>query len=767
MATKRSPKRVNAPLTFTSLHAAGYEPLPAEGKGVYLDGWPTLDVAAHVAAWDASHKGNIGLRCGLLRGLDVDILDAPLSEAIEEAVRREFVLNGTPTRIGLAPKRLLPLRASQPGVKREVRFFRDGEPAGKVELLGAGQQFIGFGIHPDTGKPYQWSGELPPFEHLPEMGEAELDRMLATIQSVAEAHGLTVEAPEKPQGKREAKPRPTVEPVEKRVREASLCLDALPNETDGAIGWEQWKQVGGVLHHHLHDAPEEAWALFDEFSQRHPRYNAKNTRKAWKDSRTFDSLAFGTLIHFAREALGNPTWNPADEAGLLAAPAAPPRPPELDQGQADAPKFPPPPEGPLAEMQRLILANSRRPHADAALLGALIAAAACIGNRYRLPDNTRLNLYALMVGTTGSGKDAPMQMSAQIVHAVNMALGGTVIGVQTGRVASGEGLEDALVANGGEVFWQHDESAHASAAGKTRIDPNRVGLDGVILRLWSASMASYQTRAKANRQGKKQGGELIAAPYLNMLEATTPSAIEQYMTPAMIGQGRFGRMLFTMLDGDVPLRRLREWHDVPDALVHRMVALRRGPGDKVATIIVPPDVDALLDTTMQELDEAARGSRTETGAMMRQRSFEKVQRVAGLLAVLQSGGKPTLTAAHVRWARQLVEASDDVALGEVTSRLSNDELEAQRLKVMETMQRILEGKLKVRNPRQEGYLQAGYIVRSTLLKATKLDAKAFDMAINTLVQAEDISAGPASKAGFETEGFGDPTLYWFPPDEGA
>ncbi len=305
--------------TFTALHAQGYEPLPATGKEVLTPGWTTLDVAEYVAAWDRGQfaatvppDGNIGLRCGLLRGLDIDILDPDLAQAIEDAIRREFKLNRTPTRVGLAPKRLLPLRAAERAPKAVMKLYRDDALAGKVELLGEGQQFIAFGIHPETKAPYQWSGPLPAFEHLPEMGEAELARMLATIRSVAEAHGYVTEAPERAAGKREGKPLPTFVPVEKRLADVLTCLDALPNETDGAVDWDRWSEIGGILHHHLHDAPEEAWEIFDGFSSRHPRYDAKTTRKKWKDSRTFDSLTFGSLVRFAREALGDPEWHPLD-----------------------------------------------------------------------------------------------------------------------------------------------------------------------------------------------------------------------------------------------------------------------------------------------------------------------------------------------------------------------------------------------------------------------------------------------------------------------
>jgi hypothetical protein len=52
---------------------------------------------------------------------------------------------------------------------------------GKIEILGAGQQFVSYGIHPDTGRPYRWTnasvGGEPlrtPLDTLPEVTPEKL-----------------------------------------------------------------------------------------------------------------------------------------------------------------------------------------------------------------------------------------------------------------------------------------------------------------------------------------------------------------------------------------------------------------------------------------------------------------------------------------------------------------------------------------------------------------------------------------------------------------
>ena len=58
----------------------------------------------------------------------------------------------------MAPKRPLVFRTNALFRKVDSGFFTDAEGVQhKVEVLGEGQQFVAFGIHPDTRKPYRWS----------------------------------------------------------------------------------------------------------------------------------------------------------------------------------------------------------------------------------------------------------------------------------------------------------------------------------------------------------------------------------------------------------------------------------------------------------------------------------------------------------------------------------------------------------------------------------------------------------------------------------
>ena len=77
----------------------------------------------------------------------------------------------------LAPKRAIPFRTDKPFAKIAVNLTApNGSTGQKIEFLGNGQQVVVAGIHPDTGKPYQWFGGEPgefKYEDLPVITEAE------------------------------------------------------------------------------------------------------------------------------------------------------------------------------------------------------------------------------------------------------------------------------------------------------------------------------------------------------------------------------------------------------------------------------------------------------------------------------------------------------------------------------------------------------------------------------------------------------------------
>ena len=104
---------------------------------------------------------NTGILCDDLAGLDIDVPVPELAAEIE--ILAISMLGPTSLRrIGQAPKSLLAYRTTAAVAKMATPelFLPDGTKL-QVEILGAGQQFVAYGEHPDTGHEYVWTETGP------------------------------------------------------------------------------------------------------------------------------------------------------------------------------------------------------------------------------------------------------------------------------------------------------------------------------------------------------------------------------------------------------------------------------------------------------------------------------------------------------------------------------------------------------------------------------------------------------------------------------
>jgi hypothetical protein len=144
--------------------------------------------AARVAGWSSldnigDHPG-IGIACGTAVGIDLDIYDKRLADEFEEFAVE--MLGATPLRrVGEAPKRLLVYRCDDglPTKLQTPEMFKDGLKA-KAELLGQGLQFVAYGIHPATLRPFTWGESTPETVSLTELPAVTRGRLEAYLQAV-------------------------------------------------------------------------------------------------------------------------------------------------------------------------------------------------------------------------------------------------------------------------------------------------------------------------------------------------------------------------------------------------------------------------------------------------------------------------------------------------------------------------------------------------------------------------------------------------------
>jgi putative DNA primase/helicase len=230
--------------------------------------WQTSETSLQDCVRWMQQGANVGLRTARFPAVDIDVLDETLSSRIEQLARE--VLGPAPTRVGLAPKRLMLYRTDAPFSRMRMRIS-DGHTDALIEVLGRGQQFVAAGTHP-SGLTYSWSRSTLSVDELPVISLKECETFFDRVgEMLSELGGytFTIEG---------GKTGVASDVDQSRLRAPSFdalasLVQALPNSHETFAGYDEYIHVGyaikaacGPEHEH------EGLQLFAEWAARwqHP-----------------------------------------------------------------------------------------------------------------------------------------------------------------------------------------------------------------------------------------------------------------------------------------------------------------------------------------------------------------------------------------------------------------------------------------------------------------------------------------------------------------
>ncbi|MHB2207769.1 bifunctional DNA primase/polymerase [Methylobacterium sp. CM6257] len=126
-----------------------------------------------------------GVPCGSVIGIDIDVSDSALVEEIQGMAFSVF--GPTPfIREGRAPRRLLVYRAAE-AMPKSAHKALNGAGDG-IDIQAVGSQFVAFGIHRSTWRPYRWIGAESPLtaspDEAPEITAEQVAAFLSLVNGV-------------------------------------------------------------------------------------------------------------------------------------------------------------------------------------------------------------------------------------------------------------------------------------------------------------------------------------------------------------------------------------------------------------------------------------------------------------------------------------------------------------------------------------------------------------------------------------------------------
>jgi hypothetical protein len=650
-----------------------------------------------VDIWGNWPEAGIGIAAGRVIGIDIDILDSPTIALEIEALAKRMLGDTPAVRIGHAPKRLLVYRAVQPF---------SGFKYPPIEVLGVGQQFIAYGIHPDTGKPYDWPvstlADLSP-DDLPGITEAQAREFAKEAYRLIPAElrpktlGVGLRAPMECANLPEQ--RGTYEAVE----------DALRHIVNADLDYDSWVRIGMATKGALGD---EGWPLFEAWSESSQKNDPKTTARSWR-SFAPQRIGAGTIYKLA---LDN-GWEPDAEMqlnGEIVMNGHHPAREFLQALQAADPisiepqeiSLPPPKPMPvgwdqvggvIADMIALMAATAKRPQPVLALGASLCAIGALMGRKYRTESNTRSNLYVVGIAESGAGKNHSRVVINELFRKANLLqyLGGN-------KIASGSGLLTAIQRQPAILFQLDEFGMFLSAAADRKRSPRYVcEILDLMTELYTTSGTTYFGVEYASTQ-HNNAHRAIHQPCACIYGTTTPLHFWQALQASNVADGSLARFLIMESEDDFPdSNEAFGVIDPPQDLIDRLILIHQGGGKlngnltdvgAIDEVLVDPRVvpmTAQARATFRQLDqelvERLRTSRGTGYSSILARIEENATKLALIRAVSRDPVDPQIEDHDAEWGIMLSRHCAELTIREASARVSENQVESHHKRAMQIL----------------------------------------------------------------------------------
>ncbi len=292
-------------------------PIKPYGKYPNKKGWPQLRATLQdVESWASSrYYGGLGVLGEFNPGIDVDVQDREVVQKVVKWCRENIGIS--PIRTGNAPRVLIPCTAPTGGLGPDssAKYEDDLGVSHQVDVRAAGQQWVAYGMHPKTKKPYEWEGgELHETDSdlLPVLTGEKITALFKYFESIAPDTWLKLS-----KGRLRARSgglthdgelqgvtafenyKPTINIDVDRVRSILAALSP-----DGEVNGVGWRSVGMALYHQF-EGSDEGKEIFREWSESSVEYDFDEIEQRWPSwaANTYggNPVTFATVMQMYNE----------------------------------------------------------------------------------------------------------------------------------------------------------------------------------------------------------------------------------------------------------------------------------------------------------------------------------------------------------------------------------------------------------------------------------------------------------------------------------
>lgn len=415
--------------------------------------------------------------------------------------------------------------------------------------------------------------------------------------------------------------------------------------------------------------------------------------------------------------------------------------PEYEGGHEARLRWPP---GVLGQIAKYLYCHAASPVPEYAIAAAIGLFAGICGRAW-IYSGTGLNHDIVVLGESGTGKNIVHQGIANI----SRQLTGTPIAayIVNARMASAQALIKNLAVNPCFVQLIGEVGKMYRAYAKSRHGDTLDQLFSTKLDLWERSGPDGSSVGILYSDPEKnvEGGLINGIAHSTRGEST-PTVFYDAVTADMMVDGHLSRLWIVEYRGSDPAFNEHRLQALPDSWVTYLSNLVRAAG-RVAQQPVShtPEAEAAIRQFSEECrEQKANAGKDPAQRQMWVRAYEKVIRLAALLAVADNYISPVITVAHVDWATaMLTEANLTVQQRVCDGDISEDADHARELMILQRCKRWLLEQRK--DPKEEALRVNGLVPRRFLQQevATKRAFKehrlgattVFNLTVKNLVES--------------------------------
>ena len=653
------------------------------GKWGELARWTEVTAQqVHIDIWSRWPGVGIGILTGEVVAVDIDILDEnvaiEIGNVFQDALGKTDLI-----RIGKSPKALYLYRTAEPFQKISLH---------PIEVLGQGQQFVSYAIHPDTGKPYTWPFSAP--------HETPVDKLpLVTREQVLAAAEAAYKA--LPPALRKKTLGGTVQVVvpDKDARSSHDGLvgtyqaveDALRYVPNPDLSWDDWNRIGMAIY----CATEaKGFHIFDQWSRSSGKYNQLETSGRWDHYSKSPPTKIGAgSLYFHAQQNG---WVPPPSVSLNPSKA---KAVQIDYASLKEPKRYPkstrenfPHEwfsssSLVGRVTRWINATAQNPQPTFALMNTLCMFGALFGRRYAMAHiNTRCNLFAIAVAKPGAGKDHSRQRVKELLMACG--LNNLICG---DRFSSGVAILRTLYDFPSRISHLDEMGLYLQSLTARNAASHQRDIIKTLLEVYSSSSGIYHGQEYADSKERQRFD--ISQPNFNFFGTTTPRTLIPALNFDMVDNGTMSRILLVPPFEDYPNSQIPENIPPPDDIVKDILdsysVIPAGVGNLANMPNIPNSVVVPLTVDWED-DAFQEYSKTKDWQIQQSRSddalwvrfSEIVLKIAMIEAIARDPIAPVVTKDIFKISHDLAQWSFQYTADLLTREVAENEIEAAHKKIV-------------------------------------------------------------------------------------